>query len=224
MSTQKQIDANRKNAQKSTGPKTPDGKSATAQNAIKHGFTANTPIIPGEDPAAYDTFKTNLLKELNPQGPAESMLADRIIDLSWRLKRSGRLHIAAYHVFAEGSSGILPESETPANPELSIGRIAVHDFSGDKVLEKLLIHERRIENSLYRTITELQRLQFIRTKYQSLLMDHEDYDDWEFREASIRQRIAREEAEFFKKNPKADPNYRAEPPIPMVPNKLPNAN
>jgi hypothetical protein len=76
----------------------------------------------------------------------------------------------------------------------------------------------------YRTITELQRLQFIRTKYQSLLMDHEDYDDWEAREISIRNRQAEIQADFFKKNPKADPNYRAEPPIPMVPNKLPYAN
>ena len=207
MSTQKQIDANRRNAQKSTGPKTDQGKSIVAQNAVTHGFTANKPLIPGEDPTAYDTFKTNLLKELNPQGPAESMLADRIIDLSWRLKRSGRLHIAAYHVFAEGSSGILPESETPANPELSIGRIAVRDFAGDRVFERLLIHERRIENSLYRTITELQRLQFIRTKYQSLIMDGEDYDDWENREISIRNKQAEIQAEFFKKNPKADPNY-----------------
>ena len=188
MTTQKQFDANRRNAQKSTGPKTDHGKSIVAQNAVTHGFTANKPLIPGEDPAAYDTFKTNLLKELNPQGPAESMLADRIIDLSWRLKRSGRLHIAAYHVFWEDT-----ESET--NPELNIGRIAVRDFSESRVLEKLLIHERRIENSLYRTITELQRLQFIRTKYQSLIMDGEDYDDWEARKISIRNKQASIEAE-----------------------------
>ena len=183
MTSQKQIEANRRNAQKSTGPKTQQGKSIVAQNATTHGFTANTPIIPGEDPTAYGVFKSQLIKELNPQGPTEIMLVERIIDLSWRLKRSGRLHIDAYRVFSEDT-----QSTTDSNTDC--GHIAVRDFAGDKVFERLLIHERRIENSLFKTITELQRIQFIRTKYQSLLMDGEDYDDYEMRDITVRHHAA----------------------------------
>ena len=183
MTSQKQIEANQRNAQKSTGPKTPQGKSIVAQNATTHGFTANTPIIPGEDPTAYGAFKSQLIKELNPQGPTEIMLVERIIDLSWRLKRSGRLHIDAYRVFSEDT-----QSTTDSNTDC--GHIAVRDFAGDKVFERLLIHERRIENSLFKTITELQRIQFIRTKYQSLLMDGEDYDDYEMRDITVRHHAA----------------------------------
>ena len=183
MTSQKQIEANRRNAQKSTGPRSPEGKSIVAQNATTHGFTANTPIIPGEDPTAYGVFKSQLIKELNPQGPTEIMLVERIIDLSWRLKRSGRLHIDAYRVFSEDT-----QSTTDSNTDC--GHIAVRDFAGDKVFERLLIHERRIENSLFKTITELQRIQFIRTKYQSLLMDGEDYDDYEMRDITVRHHAA----------------------------------
>ena len=188
MTSQKQIAANRRNAQKSTGPRSPEGKSIVAQNATTHGFTANTPLIPGEDPTAYGVFKSQLIKELNPQGPTEIMLVERIIDLSWRLKRSGRLHIDAYRVFSEDT-----QSTTDSNTDC--GHIAVRDFAGDKVFERLLIHERRIENSLFKTITELQRIQFIRTKYQSLLMDGEDYDDYEMRDITVRHHAADLEAQ-----------------------------
>ena len=186
MTSKKQIAANRRNAQKSTGPKTPKGKAAVAQNAVKHGFTANSPILPNEDPAAYHAFKSQLTKELNPQGFTEKILADRIVDLSWRLKRSGRLHIDAYRVFSENPRY---KQSRGTDTDIDCGKIAVGDFADARVFERLLVHERRIENSLFKTITELQRLQFIRTKYQSLLMDGVDYDDTETREIIERQSL-----------------------------------
>lgn len=188
MATQAQIAANRKNAQKSTGPKTPRGKRTASQNALAHGFTAAAPVITGEDPAAFSEFRSQLLTELRPRGPLETMLADRIIDLSWRLKRTGRLQIATFDTLTGADQ---PEGQPDP---LALGRIAVSDFSSANVLDRLLMHERRIEQSLYKTMLELQRLQFIRTKYQSLLMDHEDYDDWEFRESIAEEIEANETA------------------------------
>jgi hypothetical protein len=174
VSSQKKIDANRQNAQKSTGPKTPEGKAVASQNSLKHGLTATAPVIAGEDPIVYNEFRRRLLDELLPKGPLENMLADRIVELAWRLKRSGRLQIGAFDAYTD------PSAETPDIPAL--GRIAVDDFSDRRVLDRLLMYERRLEHSLYKSMLELQRLQFIRTKYQSLLMDHADYDDWEHRE------------------------------------------
>jgi hypothetical protein len=192
MTSKKQIEANRRNAQKSTGPKTSEGKSAVAQNAIKHGFTADSPLIPGEDITAWEAFKSKLSEELNPQGPTERMLADRIIDLSWRLKRSGRLHIDAYRVFSESPRY---KHSRAADKDIDCGQIAVGDFADARVFERLLVHERRIENSLFKTISELQRIQFIRTKYQSLLMDGQDYDDCEIREITARHQAAQLESQ-----------------------------
>lgn len=196
MTSQKKIDANRQNAQKSTGPKTDAGKAVIAQNAVKHGLTAAAPVIPGEDPIAYNEFRRRLLDELLPKGSMENMLADRIVDLSWRLKRSGRLQLGAFDVYADGIS------EPPDTPAL--GKIAVDDFSDRRVLDRLLMYERRLEHSLYKSMLELQRLQFIRTKYQSLLMDHADYDDWEHREIEqeYQQAYGNKENSSDKESPK----------------------
>ena len=168
MATQAQIKANRRNAKKSTGPKTDAGRAAVAQNAIKHGLTAAAPVIATENLVDYAAYRQQMLPSLTPVGPMETMLADRIIDLSWRLKRADRLQTTACDELAS--------AEPHPNP---LGALAVKDFSDTRVLERLLIYERRIEHSLYRTMLELQRLQFIRTKYQSLLYDHADYDDIE---------------------------------------------
>jgi hypothetical protein len=172
MASPAQIEANRQNAQKSTGPKSPEGKAAVAQNAVRHGLTAAAPLIAGEDPAAYEQFRDQLHDELVPKGPMEIMLADRILELAWRLKRAGRIQIGTFDALTADQS---PDTVT-------LGRIAVSDFSSNKVLDRLLVHERRIEHSLYKTMLEFQRLQFIRTKYQSLISDGQDYDDVEIRE------------------------------------------
>lgn len=119
-----------------------------------------------------------MLAELDPVGPMESMLAERIVSLSWRLKRviriqnqaintmnadnkSSPLARLAQSMFSKGlerSEGELNISES----DMSLGRLAIKDFSNSKVLERLLMYERRMEHSLYKTILELQRLHIMR--------------------------------------------------------------
>jgi len=91
MSTQAQILANRRNALKSTGPKTQTGKAAVSKNALRHGLTAASDIIAAENPAEFELHRQNLLAELDPASPMESILAERLISLSWRLKRVCRI-------------------------------------------------------------------------------------------------------------------------------------
>ena len=67
MATDKQIKANRKNAKKSTGPKTADGKAAVSKNAVKHGLFADS-VVTGETEAEYEAFHGELLAELAPRG------------------------------------------------------------------------------------------------------------------------------------------------------------
>ena len=173
MSTQKQIDANRQNAQKSTGPKTPEGKSAVAQNGIKHGLLARQSTIPGESQAEFDLYHQQVFAQYDPSGPIETVLTERIVTLSWRLRRINRLQTAAVNSFCTSQkssplSGLTarfspkpPDDSTPL-PDLDIGKITVKDFANSRVIDRLSMLERRMENSLYRTIMELQRLQMIR--------------------------------------------------------------
>ena len=74
MASERQIAANRSNAQKSTGPKTAVGKAASSLNAITHALTAKTLILPGEDRESFDDILAGLIEEHETAGPSEMML------------------------------------------------------------------------------------------------------------------------------------------------------
>ena len=94
MTTKKQIQANRKNAKLSTGPKTDEGKQRCAQNALKHGLRSQHPVIPGEDPAEYQHKLDQLRADIKPMNALEDDLVEQIADTSWRLKRLSRIEAA----------------------------------------------------------------------------------------------------------------------------------
>ena len=176
MSTQAQIIANRRNAQKSTGPRSPQGKAVASQNSLKHGLTASQSIIEQEDQAEFDLYRQQFLDELAPQTPMESMLAERIINLSWRLKRITSMqnqtinelkkpkksHPMIEKLEKRFNFSNFDESQKNQSPEQALGRMAIDDFSNNRVLERLLLYERRLEHSLYKTLIELQRLNLIK--------------------------------------------------------------
>ena len=89
--TQAQITANRQNSKKSTGPRSAEGKAVSAKNAVKHGLFAHEAVIKGENPEEYELFREEILAELAPAGAMESILAERIVSLTWRLQRAERI-------------------------------------------------------------------------------------------------------------------------------------
>ena len=88
MATEKQIAANRQNAKKSSGPRTSEGRAKVALNALKHGLLAKAALLPDEDGAAFQRFADDLLTGLQPVGALESLLAEQIVNLAWRLQRA----------------------------------------------------------------------------------------------------------------------------------------
>jgi len=87
MMTKAKVEANRRNAQKSTGPRTPSGKAVASMNALKHGLCAHTPVVPGEDPAEFSTFAAGWVDHLQPSDPHQSSLAEQVILAAWQLRR-----------------------------------------------------------------------------------------------------------------------------------------
>ncbi len=178
MATQAQILANRRNSKKSTGPKKRQGKADVSQNAVKHGLFARQTVISSENQADFCLERDRILSELVPESPMESMLAERIVILSWRLQRidhiqnqtidalnaritSSPLTKLTQSLLFKGRD--LPQADSSDSAhDLALGRMAIKDFSNSRVLDRLLMYERRIENSLYKTIFELQRLSLIR--------------------------------------------------------------
>jgi hypothetical protein len=160
MATQAQILANRSNARKSTGPRTAEGKAVVAQNAVKHGLCGREVIISGEDPGQFESYRERMLAELDPVGEVEADLAERIVGLSWRLKRADRLQATAFDsLLARQKHSPMEQYDKvqDADGGSTFGRALVRDFGDGRVIDRLSMYERRIEHSLYRTMAELQR-------------------------------------------------------------------
>ena len=96
MSTDRQIEANRLNAQHSTGPSTPEGRAAVRLNGLKYGLYAETLILPGEDPAEFDALVDRLDSEHQPATPTEELFVSQIAMASWRRLRVQRMEAAFY--------------------------------------------------------------------------------------------------------------------------------
>jgi hypothetical protein len=87
MPTDRQLAANRANAQKSTGPRTPEGKSASSRNALKSGIYSKALLIPGEDPAEFEALKQEHYDYFQPANIDERDLLDLLIRHKWMLRR-----------------------------------------------------------------------------------------------------------------------------------------
>jgi uncharacterized protein YihD (DUF1040 family) len=85
--SEKQIEANRANAQLSTGPSTPEGKQASSANAITTGLTATRIFVAPEDGDAFEAMKDNLTAELAPRGELQLALFATILHATWNAQR-----------------------------------------------------------------------------------------------------------------------------------------
>ena len=91
MSTLQQIEANRLNAQKSTGPRSAAGKAASSANALKTGIDALSVIIPGEDAAELEALTAWYTEHFQPATPAESFQVDNLVRDDWQLRRLAKV-------------------------------------------------------------------------------------------------------------------------------------
>src|SRR5579883_2633178 len=89
------VEANRQNALKSTGPKTPDGKARSRLNGLIHGMRARTVVLPGEDEQEYNRRCEDMARELRPENALEATLVETLVASSWRLERCRRAEKAA---------------------------------------------------------------------------------------------------------------------------------
>jgi hypothetical protein len=85
-------EASRRNGAKSRGPRTPEGRVRSAQNALEHGLRAERFVVVGdENPAEFTALEAALIEELAPEGALQGLLAGRIARAAWRLERAERI-------------------------------------------------------------------------------------------------------------------------------------
>jgi hypothetical protein len=96
MSSLKQIEANRRNALKSTGPTTPEGKERSRRNSLRHGLTAETVIAALEDAEDYQAFEATVIADYDAESAVERELVLRLASVLWRLRRATGIETALF--------------------------------------------------------------------------------------------------------------------------------
>jgi hypothetical protein len=148
MATPAQIAANRANAQKSTGPRTPEGKAAFSFNALKHGMDAASIFIPGEDPAAYDALAADYHRQFRPESAVEHFHVDTLVRSDWQKRRLQRVEAKLYRT-------LLAEGAIPEDLDVAILR----DSPTAKLLHKVTARIASFERAYFRPLNDLRRIE-----------------------------------------------------------------
>jgi hypothetical protein len=121
MTSVRQLEANRHNALKSTGPKTEDGKQRSRRNALRHGFTAETVVEPLENPEEYRAFEDAIVAQFLPQTPVEQELVHRLASLFWRLRRATSIETGLLRMQSEILHAFRSSRQNAAEPSAGEG-------------------------------------------------------------------------------------------------------
>ena len=151
------LNANRANAQHSTGPKTDEGKAKSSMNAVKTGLTGRTVLLPSDDAAIYQQHLDRHFAELAPATDKEKALVQTVADTEWRLLRIAPLEASIYAIGRLELADQFADHPDPASREaLILGKIFM---TYRKDLTNLALQERRLRNQRKADIAELHELQ-----------------------------------------------------------------
>ncbi len=184
MSSNRKKRANQRNAKQSTGPKTPEGKAASAGNATTHGLTSAFSVLPHEDSSAFQQLLEKLAKEFTPGSEHEKFLVDIMAQSRWRLERTRRFEDIAF----EQMFGEVDESDPD---HLIVERLTIRT---PNIIDLLQRYATAAERSYFRAHRELtqsrnrkkrneandaqiwmkQRLEQIRTPHDPSLFGFDD--------------------------------------------------
>jgi hypothetical protein len=117
MTSFRQIEANRRNALRSTGPKTEDGKRQSRRNAIRHGLTAETVVVALEDIEDYRAFEASIIADYDARTAVERELVLRLASLLWRIRRATAIETDLLQIQAEILDDRRYALETANEPE-----------------------------------------------------------------------------------------------------------
>ena len=153
MSSPKQIEANRLNAKKSTGPRTPAGKAKSRFNALKAGIDAGAEAIPGEDADDLRALREDYYQRFTPDRPEQYALVDALIANDWLLRRLRKIEGQLWtHQVAESSERLSFRRATPLacalpSVEDSLTRLQRRMDSADRAYHRALNQIRRLQQA-----------------------------------------------------------------------------
>ncbi|MBV9762236.1 MAG: hypothetical protein JO340_16870 [Acidobacteriaceae bacterium] len=156
MPTPTQIAANRKNAQLSTGPTSPEGKATSSLNAVKTGLTGRTVLLPGDDASLYEAHVAAFFSRHQPAGDEECNLVQSLADTEWRLLRIPALEFGIYAVGRLEFANEFPAEQPDSRKHLIEAKIFL---AYQRQLNNLSIQECRLRRQREKDAAALRQLQ-----------------------------------------------------------------
>lgn len=176
MTSLKQIEANRLNARKSTGPRTEEGKQQSRQNALRHGLTAETVITTLENAADYQVFEATIYAEYQPRTATSRELVARLASVLWRLRRSTSIETGLMQIQGELMRGRstnnfrrrvprpewYDEMDVAATSQTAVGSPACPDDKSDEIsdlpteLGYCFLQANRVQLGAFETLTRYE--------------------------------------------------------------------
>jgi hypothetical protein len=150
MATPAQVTANNTNAQRSTGPRSVEGKAASSRNSLKLGLHAQSMIIPGEEIADLEELVAAHEQKFQPVGPVEAELLETVIRSAWMKRRYARIESE----YLSARIAALPEGT-----EYPLGAVMVQDAANGNTMQKIFRRQQAAQRDWYKAIETLTRLQ-----------------------------------------------------------------
>jgi hypothetical protein len=168
MATNAQLNANRANAQLSTGPTSETGKSSSSKNALKTGLTGRTVLLPTEDAALYESHVASFRERYQPVGDAEQNLVQSLADTEWRLQRIPSLEAGIYAIGRLELAELFPNEQESVRKQLIEAKIFL---TYQRQLNNLSVQESRLRRQREKDTAALIELQTTRQKQKSARLD-----------------------------------------------------
>ena len=155
--------ANRRNAMKSTGPRTPEGKANSSQNRLAHGLCSSTLLIRGESQEEFDTLHTAIVDAYRPATLEEQMLTDQLAEAQWRLNRARRVEAKTLNLLAEDTFNYLneenKENESVTSDPDQLIAVSFASVPNDLIYRNMQRYVTAIERSHQRCLKNLHHAQ-----------------------------------------------------------------
>ncbi len=158
--SEKQLAANKANAQKSTGPRSRMGRSNSSRNAMKHGLLANAILIDGESRESFDELLCALRHEYQPVTETDYALIQKAAVYQWRLLRSWTLDSAAITYEMRRQADANADQNTPTRAMLAMRSLC----QNSRQPELMSRYEHRFDVQHHRALQDLRRRKEAREK------------------------------------------------------------